>query len=125
MTAQTLRSGALSRLDHPEFAESQDSTFVAVLGIMVVMFSLGIGVVVAVKTGDFWAQDAAARAADNVRAGQIRAMGAWNPALLLFGISMLMTSVVLVLRQIIKTIKARGEAMATYLPRLFSTYHEG
>ncbi|MEX2586692.1 MAG: hypothetical protein WD602_01690 [Actinomycetota bacterium] len=123
MTTHTLKPGVWASLEHPEYADPEDSTFVAFLGILAVMFSLAMGVVVAVKTGDLWAQDAAARAADKVRAGQIGAIQAWNPAVLLFGISLLMTSVVLVLRRIIKTIQARGEAMVANLPRLISTTH--
>lgn len=93
---------------------------IAALGLMAVMASLVVGAVVGLYAGDFWAQGAAARAADRVRQGVISATGAWNPALLLFGISLLMTTVVVVLRRIVKTIGARGETMSTYLPALLT-----
>jgi hypothetical protein len=85
---------------------------------MIVMASLAIGIGVAGTAGNFWAQDAAARAADQVRAGRIASTGAWNTVLVLFGISLLMTSVVVVLQRVIGSIKKRGETTSSYLPVL-------
>jgi hypothetical protein len=91
---------------------------IAALGLGVVMASLVVGIVVGLYSGDFFAQGAAGRAADVVRHGVITSTSAWNPFVLFFGISLLMTTVVVVLHRIVKTIRARGEAMVTYLPTL-------
>lgn len=91
---------------------------IAIVGIVAVMASLAVGAVTGLYQGDFWAQEAAVRQADTVRRGVIASTGAWNPSLLFFGISMLMTSVAVVLLRVRKTIQARGEAMVDYLPAL-------
>lgn len=90
----------------------------AAVGLMIVMASLLVGVVVAGEVGDLFAQDAAARAHDTDTLGTIQATSAWNPPLLQLGISLLMTSVVVVLLRIIQTIRMRGAAMAAALPVL-------
>lgn len=90
---------------------------IAAFGLMVVMFSLAVGAVIGLYIGDLFA----GQAADPARSqGVIESTGAWNPAVLFFGASMLMTAVVVTLRRIIKTIGVRGEAMQKHLPTLFS-----
>jgi hypothetical protein len=104
----------------PTRAHYQDFGYLvlAALGLGAVLGAGVIGMVVGAKTGTFWSQPAAARAADRLHAGQIGAVGAWNPMLLFVGISLLMTTVVVVLRRVITTIRARGETLVSSLPGL-------
>lgn len=93
---------------------------IAGVGLTAIMASLVVGLVLAFETGDLFAQDAAARAADADTRGTIAAFAAWNPLVTLTGISLLMTSVVVVLREIISTIGMRGRAMTATLPGLLT-----
>lgn len=91
---------------------------VAAAGVLTVMVSLVIAVVVGLQTADLWAQDAAARTVDLQTQGTIAAISVWNPALVLAGVSLLMTAVAVVLQRVVKTIRRRGEAMHQSLPVL-------
>lgn len=113
---------SVSRIDGDKQLEGRlwhDKAYapIAVLGLMTVMFSLVVGIVVGLKTGDLWGSPAAG---DAVRRGVIEAAGAWNPAVLFVGASLLMTAVVVLLLRIVKTIKTLGDAMQTHLPALLN-----
>ncbi|MBW3578029.1 MAG: hypothetical protein KY462_09900 [Actinobacteria bacterium] len=116
MTAQATDRYLLSR-SFDDYAY----LWVAALGVATVMASLVVGIALGYEAGDLFAQDAAARAADTGSQGSIAAAAAWNPALMLTGASLLMVSVVVVLRRIITTIRMRGRSMAATLPGLLTT----
>lgn len=107
---------------HLRAASAADGAYipVTVLGLVAVMASLALGIALGLEAGDLFAQDAAARAADLGTQGTLAAIGGWNPALMLTGASLLMTAVVVVLQQIIRTIRVRGQVMAENLPRLLA-----
>lgn len=92
----------------------------AATGVTAIMVALVIGVVLGLDTGDLFAQEAAARAADLKTQGVIQGLGAWNPALGLAGAALLMTAVVVVLQRVLSTIRLRGRTMAATLPALLT-----
>lgn len=90
-----------------------------VAGLAAVGVALIAAVIAGTYAGDYWAQDAATRAADHVRQGVIAATGAWGTGVLLFGISMLMTAVAVALRSITRNlINDLGRPMVAALPTL-------
>lgn len=104
----------------PQPSKNPDYIAVAAAGVSVVMVSLAVGIFLGFEAGDLFAQDAAARAADTETQGTLAAFAAWNRPLALFGASLLMTAVVLVLRTIISTIRMRGRVVAATLPALLA-----
>lgn len=86
---------------------------------MAVMFALAVGAVVGLYTGDLFGGQAAD---PSQHRGVIDAANTWRQQVQLFGAALLMTSVVITLRRIVKTIHFdRGEAFKTHLPTLLQT----
>lgn len=116
----------LRTIERRNYPEDRIYPVVTLLGLGAVMLSLAVGAVIGLYQGDFFAQSASARAADSVRQGVVAATGAWNPFVLFFGIALLMTAVVVVLRRIVKTIRVElAGSMVTHLPQLLTPGRRG
>lgn len=110
------------QFEHESFKpEDYLSALVALLGLMAVMAGLLIGAVIAIEAADLFTAEGAG---DAETLGTVEAVSAWNPVLTLFGASLLMVAVVLVLRRIIKTIRLRATATRAAMTTLLGTSSE-
>ncbi len=110
---------ALRKVARPRsYREDKAYTPIAALGIGIVMFALAVGALAGLYVGDVFAGTAPDPEQSR---GVVGAIDAWRRPVAFFGISLLMTSVVVVLRRITQTLRyERDEALKTYLPALLS-----